>query len=122
YNEYRRQGLASGAIVSADGYILTNNHVIADADEIRVRTFENETHIAKVVGRDPKTDIAVIKVEQEGLKPIRSGDSDNLRVGEIVLAVGSPMCPNLAHTVTQGIVSAKGRSNVGLADYEDFIQ
>lgn len=122
YNEYRRQGLGSGVIVSADGYILTNNHVIADADEIRVRTFENETYMAKVVGRDPKTDIAVIKVEQEGLKPIRSGDSDNLRVGEIVLAVGSPMSPNLAHTVTQGIVSAKGRSNVGLADYEDFIQ
>lgn len=120
--ERRRQGLGSGVIISEDGLILTNNHVIANADEIRVRTLEDEIFTAEVIGKDPKTDIAVIKIEAKNLKPVDRGDSDSLRVGEIVLAVGSPMNPNLAHTVTQGIVSAKGRSNVGLADYEDFIQ
>ncbi len=122
HREHRRQGLGSGVIVSNDGVILTNNHVIANADEIRVRTLGDQIFTAKVIGRDPKTDIAVIKIEAKNLRPIERGDSDVLRVGEIVLAVGSPMNPNLAHTVTQGIVSAKGRSNVGLADYEDFIQ
>jgi len=120
--EHRRQGLGSGVIVSADGYILTNNHVIAGADQIRVRTLENKTYDAKVIGTDSQTDIAVIKIDAKDLHPVKVGDSDQLRVGEIVLAVGSPMSANLAHTVTQGIVSAKGRSNVGLADYEDFIQ
>jgi len=120
--EYRQQGLGSGVIVSTDGYILTNNHVVANADSIYVRTIDNETHPAKVIGTDPKTDIAVIKIEAENLPAIKQGDSDKLRVGEWVLAIGSPLSENLAHTVTQGIVSAKGRSNVGLADYEDFIQ
>ncbi|MDZ7266797.1 MAG: DegQ family serine endoprotease [candidate division KSB1 bacterium] len=120
--EYRQQGLGSGVIVSAEGYILTNNHVIADADTIYIRTMDGRTIAAKVVGADPKTDIAVLKVEAKNLPVIKKGDSDRLRVGEWVLAIGSPLSPNLAHTVTQGIVSAKGRSNVGLADYEDFIQ
>lgn len=122
FEERRQQGIGSGVIVSADGYILTNNHVIAEADEISVRGLDNSTFEAKVVGKDPKTDIAVIKIEAKGLRPVAQGNSDAVRVGEIVLALGSPMSANLAHTVTQGIVSAKGRSNVGLADYEDFIQ
>lgn len=115
-------GLGSGVIVSADGYILTNNHVIDDADTISIMTADNRKIPAKVIGKDPRTDIAVIKVEASGLKPIAIGDSDRLRVGEWVLAIGSPIRENLARTVTQGIVSAKGRANVGLADYEDFIQ
>ncbi len=120
--EFRQQGLGSGVVVSSDGYILTNNHVIAGADEINVRFIGGETRSAEVVGTDPKTDIAVLKVDADDLPHIALGDSEKLRVGEMVLAIGSPLSPNLAHSVTSGIVSAKGRSNVGLADYEDFIQ
>ncbi len=120
--EYRQQGLGSGVIVESDGKILTNHHVIAEADSIFVRTYDGRRYTATVVGSDPKTDIAVISIEARDLPAIRIGNSDDLQVGEIVLAVGSPMSENLAHTVTQGIVSAKGRSNIGLADYEDFIQ
>lgn len=116
------RGLGSGVIVRKDGYILTNNHVIDKADAIYVRTSDNRRLDAKVVGTDPKTDIAVLKVDAKNLKPIAIGDSDALRVGEWVIAIGSPLGENLARTVTQGIVSAKGRANVGLADYEDFIQ
>jgi serine protease Do len=115
-------GLGSGVITSADGYILTNNHVISRADTIWVRLSDNRKLPAEVVGTDPRSDIAVIKVKAGGLKPIAFGDSDRLRVAEWVIAIGSPLRENLAHTVTQGIVSAKGRANVGLADYEDFIQ
>lgn len=120
--EYRQQGLGSGVIMSEDGYILTNNHVVEGADTIQIRFMNEKTLAAKVVGKDPKTDIAVIKVNAKNLPAIEYGNSDDLNVGEWVLAVGSPMSPNLAHSVTSGIVSAKGRSNVGLADYEDFIQ
>jgi len=120
--EYRQQGLGSGVIVSSDGYILTNNHVIENVDSITVRTIDGERHQAKLVGADPKTDIAVIQIDARDLRYLELADSDSLQVGEIVLAVGSPMSENLAYTVTQGIVSATGRSNVGLADYEDFIQ
>lgn len=121
--EFKQQGLGSGVIVSADGRILTNNHVVDQADSIWVRTFEGKRYPATVVGVDPQTDIAVIKITPEGTLPFISvGNSDSLQVGEMVLAVGSPMSENLAYTVTQGIVSAKGRSNVGLADYEDYIQ
>lgn len=116
------RGLGSGVIVSRDGYILTNNHVVDKADTIYIRTYDNRRVEAKVIGTDPKTDIAVIKAEAKNLKPIAIGDSDVLRVGEWVIAIGSPLGENLARTVTQGIVSAKGRANVGLADYEDFIQ
>lgn len=116
------RGLGSGVIVSSDGYILTNNHVIDQADAIYIRTFDNRKISAKIIGKDPKTDLAVIKVNAGGLKPIVIGNSDKLRVGEWVIAIGSPLGENLARTVTQGIVSAKGRANVGLADYEDFIQ
>jgi len=120
--QFRQQGLGSGVIVSADGYVLTNNHVIAEADSINIRTIDGRTLPAKVIGADPKTDIAVLRVNAKNLPAIRLGDSEKLRVGEWVLAIGSPLSANLASTVTQGIVSAKGRSNVGLAQYEDFIQ
>lgn len=120
--EYRQRGLGSGVIVTQDGYILTNNHVIQDADTINVRLMDDRVLSASVIGTDPKTDIAVLKVDAKDLPRIEFGDSDDLRVGEWVLAIGSPLSANLAHTVTNGIVSAKGRSNVGLAEYEDFIQ
>jgi serine protease Do len=117
-----QRGLGSGVIVTSDGYILTNNHVIDKADVVYVRTSDNRKLEAKVIGTDPKTDLAVIRVNAKGLKPIMIGDSERLRVGEWVIAIGSPLGESLARTVTQGIVSAIGRSNVGLADYEDFIQ
>jgi len=120
--EYHQRGMGSGVIISEDGYILTNNHVIADADTIQVRMSEKKTYAAKIIGTDPKTDIALIKIDAKHLPTIKVGDSDQLRVGEWVLAIGSPLSENLEHTVTAGIVSAKGRSNLGLADYEDFIQ
>jgi len=117
-----QKGIGSGVIVTPDGYILTNNHVIEGADAVYIRTFDNRKIDAKVIGKDSKTDLAVIKVNAKELKPIVIGDSDKLRVGEWVIAIGSPLGENFARTVTQGIVSAKGRANVGLADYEDFIQ
>ena len=120
--EYHQRGLGSGVIVSDDGTILTNNHVIADADSIYVRTYDGKRYTAEVVGADEQTDIAVLKIDEKNLPYISPGNSDDLQVGEMVLAVGSPMSENLAYTVTQGIVSAVGRSNVGLADYENFIQ
>ena len=116
------EGIGSGVVVTADGYILTNNHVFDNADVVYIRTFDNRKIDAKVIGKDSKTDLAVIKVNAKDLKPILIGDSDKLRVGEWVIAIGSPLGENFARTVTQGIVSAKGRANVGLADYEDFIQ
>lgn len=120
--EYRKRGLGSGVIVSEDGYILTNNHVIEQADTIYIHMLDKRVIPATVIGADPKTDIAVLKVDAENLPAVKLGNSDQLQVGEMVLAVGSPMTANLAHTVTSGIVSATGRSNVGVADYEDFIQ
>lgn len=120
--QFKQQGLGSGVIISSDGYILTNNHVVAQADSISVRLGDGRRLRARVVGSDPKTDVAVIKIEATGLAAVPIGDSDSLQPGEMVLAIGSPLSENLAHTVTQGIVSAVGRSNIGLADYEDFIQ
>jgi serine protease Do len=115
-------GSGSGVIVSKDGYILTNNHVVADADRIKVSLEDGKSYDGELVGRDPKTDVAVIRVKTKGedLTPIQMGDSEKLEVGEWVLAVGNPF--QLSSTVTQGIVSAVGRSHIGLADYEDFIQ
>jgi serine protease Do len=112
--------LGSGVIVAEDGYIVTNNHVIRDADEIKVTLFDKREFTGKVIGTDPKTDIAVIKIDATGLPALEWGDSDRLRVGETVIAVGIPF--GLDHTVTSGIVSAKGRANVRIAEYEDFIQ
>jgi len=120
--QYHQQGLGSGVIVASDGVILTNNHVVDGADSIYVRTYEGRKYTAKVVGTDPKTDIAVLRIDAKNLPRIAIGNSDSLRVGEMVMAVGSPMSEQLAYTVTEGIVSATGRSNVGLTDYEDFIQ
>ncbi len=120
--KFIQQGMGSGVIVSSDGYILTNNHVVKEADKLKVQLNDNRIFDAKIIGRDPKTDIALIKIDAKGLKAAKLGDSDKLRIGEIVLAIGSPLSKNLEHTITHGIVSAKGRSNFGLADYEDFIQ
>ncbi len=118
--ERRESSLGSGVIVSSDGYIVTNNHVIAKADEIRVLLNDKREFTGKVVGTDPKTDIAVVKINARNLPTIPWGDSDKLQVGEYVLAIGNPF--GLNQTVTQGIVSAVGRANVGISDYEDFIQ
>jgi len=120
--KFIQEGMGSGVIVSSDGYILTNNHVVKEADKLKVQLSDKRIFDAKIIGRDPKTDIALIKINAKNLPAAKLGDSDKLRIGEIVLAIGSPLSKNLEHTITHGIVSAKGRSNFGLADYEDFIQ
>jgi serine protease Do len=120
HKEHKPSGIGSGVIVDRNGYILTNNHVIQDADEIKVKLADKREFKGKVIGTDQKTDIAVIKVEAHDLPAIHIGDSDALKVGETVLAVGNPF--GLNQTVTSGIVSATGRANVGISDYEDFIQ
>ncbi|RMG69827.1 MAG: DegQ family serine endoprotease, partial [Nitrospirae bacterium] len=117
---FREQSLGSGVIVSDDGYIITNNHVVEQAEEIRVTLIDRRSFKAKIIGVDPKTDLALIKIDETGLPTIPWGNSEELRVGEFVLAIGNPF--GLSHTVTMGIVSAVGRANVGIADYEDFIQ
>jgi serine protease Do len=118
--KWKEQSLGSGVIVSDNGYILTNNHVVEHADEVMVTLSDNRSYKAKIIGADPKTDVAVIKIDARGLPAIRWGDSDKLQVGEFALAIGSPY--GLNNTVTMGIISAVGRANVGIADYEDFIQ
>jgi len=118
--EYKQSGLGSGVIVDKDGYILTNNHVVKDADEIVVKLSDKREFKGKVIGADPKTDLAVIRIDNGDLPVVRIGNSDDLKVGETVIAIGNPY--GLSQTVTSGIVSAKGRANVGIADYEDFIQ
>jgi serine protease Do len=114
------RSLGSGVIVTKDGYILTNNHVVAKAQKLSVVLNDKRTFRAKVVGADPPTDVAVVKIEAEDLPAATLGDSNMVRVGQWVLAVGNPF--QLTSTVTAGIISAKGRSSVGLADYGDFIQ
>lgn len=118
--KYREQNLGSGLVVSENGYIITNNHVVSGADKINVTLYDKRVFKGKVIGSDPKTDIAVVKIDSKDLRTIPWGDSDALHVGEVVLAVGNPF--GLNHTVTMGIVSAIGRADVGIADYEDFIQ
>ncbi len=117
--ERRVSGLGSGVIVSGDGYILTNRHVIANMEEIKVTLSDKREFKGKIIGTDPRTDLAVIKISATGLPTIPWGDSDRLEVGEYVLAIGNPY--GLSQTVTQGIVSALGR-NLGITDYEGFIQ
>ncbi len=112
--------LGSGVIVDADGYILTNNHVIKDADDIKIKLDDKREFNGKVIGTDPESDLAVIKIDTAHLPFLKWGDSDKLEVGATVLAVGDPY--GLTQTVTSGIVCATGRTNVGIADYEDFIQ
>lgn len=113
------QGLGTGVIVSADGYVVTNNHVVREADEVTVVLSDHRTFEAEVVGTDAKSDLAVLKIDASGLVAAPLGDSDQSEVGEWVLAMGSPF--GLEQTVTAGIISAKGRQ-MDIADYEDFIQ
>jgi serine protease Do len=113
-------GQGSGFIISPDGYIVTNHHVVGDADRVKVALADGRTFDAKLIGSDPETEIALIKVDAKDLATLTLGNSDNLRVGEWVLAIGSPF--GLSHSVTSGIVSARGRGNVGIVDYADFIQ
>jgi len=116
-----QRGLGSGVIVSQDGYILTNNHVIADATKIQVELSDRRVLDAKLIGADPASDLAVVKIDNAGLPVVAIGDSNAMRVGDLVLAVGNPL--GVGQTVTMGIVSAKGRAT-GLGDgsYEDFLQ
>ena len=121
------QGSGSGVIISEDGFIVTNNHVIEDANEIEVTLSDNSTYAAKIIGTDPSTDLAVLKIESQNLSPITFGNSDNVEIGEWVLAVGNPF--NLNSTVTAGIVSAKSRNiniigsnNQNVIPIESFIQ
>ena len=118
--EERESALGSGVIVSSNGYIITNNHVIAKADTIKVILGDNKVYKGKVIGADPQTDIAVVKINAKNLPVIPWGNSGKLQVGQYVLAMGNPF--GLNQTVTMGIVSAIGRENVGIDNYEDFIQ
>ncbi|MFB3148644.1 MAG: DegQ family serine endoprotease [Thermodesulfobacteriota bacterium] len=118
--EFKRQGLGSGFIMSKDGYVVTNNHVIDKASDIEVILQNGDKYEAKVVGKDPKTDLAVLKFEpDQEIQEVHFGDSDSLRIGDWVIAIGNPF--GLGYTVTVGIVSAKGRS-LGFGAYDDFIQ
>jgi len=122
--ESKQEGLGSGVIVSPDGYILTNNHVVEGADELNVMLPDDREFKAKVIGTDPQTDVAVIKIDADHLPTVTLADSDKLRVGDVVFAIGNPLA--IGQTVTMGIVSATGRKNLGLLEnvsgYEDFIQ
>jgi serine protease Do len=117
---FERRGLGSGVIVDPSGYILTNNHVVSGAQQITVRLADDREFKAKVIGADPPTDVALVKIEAEKLPVAELGDSDKTQVGDWVIAIGAPF--GLEHTVTAGIVSATGRHNVGIASYESFIQ
>jgi Do/DeqQ family serine protease len=117
----RQQALGSGVVVTSDGYILTNNHVVEGADDVSVDFTDGRTMTAKVIGTDKPSDLALLKVEGAGFKPLALGNSDSVHVGDVVLAVGNPL--NVGQTVTMGIISAKGRSTgVGDGSYEDFLQ
>jgi len=119
--KFERRGLGSGVIVSADGYILTNNHVVVDADEITVRLSDGREFGAEVIGTDPPSEIAVVRIDAGGDLPVaKLGDESTMEVGDWVLAVGSPF--GLEQTVTSGIISATGRHGVGITEYENFIQ
>ena len=113
-------GVGSGVVITKDGYILTNNHVVDGAKEVKVTLTDGREFTAKVIGRDPKTDIAVVKIDADNLPVVPLADSSKVKVGDVVLAVGNPF--GVGQTVTEGIVSAKNRGNVGIEDYEDFIQ
>ncbi len=115
-----QSGLGSGVIVSPAGYILTNNHVVEGADEIAVQLSDGRTALAQVIGTDPDTDLAVLRIELPNLPVVVLGDSDTLEVGDVVLAIGNPF--GVGQTVTSGIVSALGRSELGINTFENFIQ
>src|SRR3954453_11703039 len=117
----RTRALGSGVIVTTDGYILTNNHVVENADDIKVDLNDDRTVTAKLVGTDKPSDLALVKIDAADLHPIALGNSDGVKVGDVVLALGNPL--GVGQTVTMGIISAKGRSTgVGDGDYEDFLQ
>ena len=118
--QQKEEGEGSGVIVSPNGYILTNNHVVDHATTVTVIMPDKREYKARVVGTDAKTDVAVLKVDASGLDPITLGDSDKVQVGDYALAIGNPF--GVGKTVTFGIVSATGRANLGIEDYEDFIQ
>jgi serine protease Do len=118
--QQREQGQGSGVIVSPEGYILTNNHVVDGATDLRVTLSDKREFKARVVGTDPKTDLAVLKIDATNLPAAVIGDSDKIQVGDYALAIGNPF--GLGGTVTMGIISATGRNNLGIEDYEDFIQ
>jgi Do/DeqQ family serine protease len=119
--EERRSGLGSGVIISTDGYILTNHHVIDGAEQIKVDLNDNRTLDAKVVGSDPPSDLAVLKIDATNLPVLALGDSDKVRVGDVVLAIGNPL--GIGQTVTMGIISAKGRqTGLSSGSFEDFLQ
>jgi serine protease DegQ len=115
-----QMGLGSGVIVSAEGYLITNNHVIADANDIEVMLTDGRRAKAKVVGTDPETDVAVLKIELDRLPAIDFGDNDGMQVGDVVLAIGNPF--GVGQTVTSGIISALGRNQLGINTFENFIQ
>ncbi len=117
---FRQEGMGSGSIISNDGYILTNHHVVGEADRIRVKLYDGSEVKARLIGTDPESDIAVIKIDRKNLYALPVGNSKEILVGESVIAVGNPF--GLTQTVTFGIVSAKGRTNVGINEYENFIQ
>ena len=116
----RASSLGSGVIVTSSGYVLTNNHVVEAADEIEVALADGKKLLAKVVGNDPDTDLAVLRIDGERLPAIRFGSSEGLRVGDVVLAIGNPF--GVGQTVTSGIVSALGRTGLGINTFENFIQ
>jgi serine protease Do len=118
--EQKEYALGSGVIVTKDGYIVTNNHVVAGATKIIVKLYDGRKYKAKLIGTDPDTDIAIIKIDAKNLKPITIADSSKVKVGDIVLAIGNPF--GLGESVTHGIVSALNRTSIGLNDYENFIQ
>lgn len=115
-----QHGLGSGVIVTKDGFILTNNHVVDGAKEVKVTLQDGREFTAKVIGRDPKSDVAVVKIEAKDLPTVPLADSEKVEIGDVVLAIGNPF--GIGQTVTSGIVSAKDRGNMGIEDYEDFIQ
>lgn len=115
-----QHGLGSGVIVTKDGYILTNNHVVDGAKEVKVTLQDGREFTAKVIGRDPKSDVAVVKIDGKDLPTVPLADSEKVEIGDVVLAIGNPF--GIGQTVTSGIVSAKDRGNMGIEDYEDFIQ
>ena len=117
---FKQTGQGSGFLISKDGYILTNTHVVGDVDKITVRLTDGREFKAKRIGADPKTEVALIKIEGENLPYLSIGDPNKLLTGEWVVAIGNPF--GLKETLTVGVVSAKGRSNIGITDYEDFIQ
>ena len=118
--KHKSSALGSGVIVSDNGYILTNSHVVKDAEEIKVILYDKREFKGSIIGTDPRTDLAVIKIDAKGLPTLNIGNSGKLQAGDVVLAIGNPF--GLSQTITMGIVSAVGRSNIGLADFEDFIQ